>query len=72
MKENRHRNKVIVFLRLLGVSAYSIKMALREKDKRNIVRSFNNFKDKYSPEFYKKIKGISSTYSFKQLSNKPK
>lgn len=61
MKENTHRNKTIVFLRLLGVSAYSIQMALKEKDKRNIIRSFKNFKDKYSPEFHKKVKEIGLT-----------
>ena len=57
MEENTHLNKAIVYLKLLGISFYSIQIALR-KDKRDIVRKFDTFKDKYSLEFEEKVNQI--------------
>lgn len=58
MEENTHLNKAIVYLKLLGISFYSIQKAFRQSDKRNIVRKFDNFKDKYFDEFKQKVEEI--------------
>ena len=65
MIEDTHRNRLIVFARLLGISFYSLQKAFKEKDKRNLMRSFRKFKGRYSPEFYKKVKEISITLKLK-------
>lgn len=57
MIENKHQNKLIIFLGLLGVSFYSIEKGFNI-ERRNVSKKFKNFKDKYSPEFEAKVKKL--------------